>query len=74
MLNNIFYKYKNNWLSTFFYELMYNHKATEYMFELNYRQVTYLRGFARILCPIVTKLVSWLDMNQAREETLEMKI
>lgn len=31
---------------------------------------TYFRGLANNLCPIVTKLVSWFDMNQAREETL----
>lgn len=31
----------------------------------------YLRGLARSLWPIVTKLVSWYDMNHAREETLQ---
>lgn len=31
---------------------------------------TYLRGYAKTRCPKVTKLVSWLDINQASEETL----
>ena len=31
----------------------------------------YLKGFASNLWPMVTKLVSWFDMNQAREETLQ---
>lgn len=36
--------------------------------------ITYFRGLANSLCPIVTKLVSWFDMNQAREETLHQNV
>jgi hypothetical protein len=32
---------------------------------------TYFSGLARTLCPIVTKLVSWFDINQARDDTLQ---
>lgn len=32
---------------------------------------THLRGTASVLCPRVTKLPSWLDMNHAREDTLQ---
>lgn len=34
---------------------------------------TNLNGFAKILWPMVTKLVSWFDINQASEETLQNK-
>ena len=37
----------------------------------NNQYSTYLKGFASNLWPMVTKLVSWFDMNQAREETLQ---
>jgi hypothetical protein len=32
--------------------------------------VTHFSGLASTRCPIVTKLVSWLDMNHARDDTL----
>lgn len=32
---------------------------------------TNLRGFAKIRWPMVTKLVSWFDINQASDETLQ---
>lgn len=32
---------------------------------------TYFNGLANNRCPIVTKLVSWFDMNHAREDTLK---
>jgi hypothetical protein len=32
---------------------------------------THFRGLASTRCPIVTKLVSWLDMNHARDDTLQ---
>lgn len=32
---------------------------------------SYLRGLANNLCPIVTKLVSWFDINHARDDTLQ---
>lgn len=41
--------------------------------DLRLKVQAYLRGFAKMRCPIVTKLVSWLDMNQASEETLPNK-
>lgn len=31
---------------------------------------SYLKGLANTLCPIVTKLVSWFDINHARDDTL----
>jgi len=34
---------------------------------------TNLNGLAKILWPMVTKLVSWFDINQASEETLQNK-
>lgn len=34
------------------------------------KKASYLRGLARTRWPIVTKLVSWLDINHARDETL----
>lgn len=34
-------------------------------------EIPYLRGYASTLWPRVTKLVSWLDIKEAREETLE---
>jgi hypothetical protein len=38
-----------------------------------HKMLSYLKGLASTRCPIVTKLVSWFDMNQAREETLQSK-
>lgn len=35
---------------------------------------THLSGLAKTRCPKVTKLVSWLDMNHANEETLHGRI
>lgn len=32
---------------------------------------TYFSGLARTLWPIVTKLVSWFDMNHAKDDTLQ---
>lgn len=40
---------------------------------LEVSKMAHLKGFAKILWPMVTKLVSWLDMNQASEETLQEK-
>lgn len=37
-------------------------------------ETTHLRGLAKTRCPKVTKLVSWLDMNHANEETLHEHI
>jgi len=34
---------------------------------------TYFKGFAKTRCPMVTKLVSWFDINQASDETLQNK-
>lgn len=34
-------------------------------------KLTYFKGLARTLWPIVTKLVSWFDMNDAKDETLQ---
>ena len=34
--------------------------------------LTYFRGFARTRWPKVTKLVSWLDMKQAKYDKLHM--
>lgn len=44
-------------------------------YKLNQKNVsssptTHLSGFARTRWPKVTKLVSWLDINQAKDETL----
>lgn len=35
------------------------------------KEKVYFNGLARTLWPMVTKLVSWFDMNQAKEETLQ---
>lgn len=35
---------------------------------------TYFNGLARTLCPIVTKLVSWLLINHASDDTLQPTI
>jgi len=35
---------------------------------------THLSGLAKTRWPKVTKLVSWLDMNQANDETLHLHI
>ena len=50
----------------------HTHTLNIYQHEIRDR-FSYLRGFARTLCPIVTKLVSWLDINQANDETLLQK-
>jgi hypothetical protein len=34
---------------------------------------TYFNGFAKTRWPMVTKLVSWFDINQASDETLQNK-
>jgi hypothetical protein len=39
----------------------------------NDNKVAYLRGLARTRCPIVTKLLSLLDINQPSDDTLEEK-
>ena len=36
--------------------------------------MTHLSGLAKTRWPKVTKLVSWLDMNQANDETLHLHI
>lgn len=46
------------------------HKRGEDLKQRIQNMITYFRGLAKSLWPIVTKLVSWLDMNQASEETL----
>lgn len=43
------------------------------LYAINAIKRAYFKGFARTLWPMVTKLVSWFDINQAREETLWCK-
>lgn len=37
------------------------------------RQWAYFKGFANTRWPKVTKLVSWLDINEAKDETLNVE-
>lgn len=49
------------------------HRHKENMSLNSKHNFTYLRGYAKMRWPKVTKLVSWLDMNQASDETLNIE-